>query len=85
MKLKFQVCYIGPGEGVGRFKVFLVGDAGQRMEIHGLDADEIGEFCKRNAGAKPMPADTAFSIGPAETMFFVETSRASHEEKTTPN
>lgn len=82
MKLKFQVCYIGPGEGIGRFKVFLVGEAGQRMEIHGLNADEIGEFCKRHHGGKPLPADTAFSVGPADTMFFVEASRASSEEKT---
>ena len=83
MKLKFQVCYIGPGEGIGRFKVFLVGEAGQRMEIHGLNADEIGEFCRRSAG-RPLPADTAFSIGPADTMFFVEASRASAEGKKQP-
>jgi hypothetical protein len=72
LKLKFEVCYIGPGDGVGRFRAILIGEAGQRMELHGLNAEQIREFQNRDSLGQPHPADTAF---------FVEAVRSSKEEK----
>ena len=73
MKVKFEVVYIGPSSAPGRFRVILMGCAGQRMELDGIDADQVREFTNRDQLGQPHPADT---------QFFIEAARASSEEKT---
>lgn len=73
MKTKFSVIYVSPTDP-GRFRALFLGEQGQRLELHGLDAEQAREFSRTDSLGQLQPAATDFRVAPCRPETLGETN-----------